>query len=110
MGPPPKSTDRNRTVGTRHRKPSSWRCRMVFREVDVVEIKEMLRLWVRGHGYKAIARLTQMDRKTVRRYVEAALRAGLRQAGGETQITDGAIGEAADTVRAAPPRSPSRAL
>jgi len=25
---------------------------MVFREVDVVEVKEMLRLWVRGHGYK----------------------------------------------------------
>jgi len=55
---------------------------MVFREVDVVEVKEMLRLWVRGHGYKSIARLTQIDRKTVRRYVEAALRAGLRQAGG----------------------------
>jgi hypothetical protein len=62
---------------------------LVFREVDVVEVKEMLRLWVRGHGFKSMVRLTQIDRKTVRRYVEAAVSAGMRQAGGEAQITDG---------------------
>jgi len=78
---------------------------MVFREVDVVEVKEMLRLWVRGHGYKAIARLTQIDRKTVRRYVEAAVRAGLTQAGGEAQIADGLVGEVINGVR--PARHPS---
>jgi transposase len=79
--------------------------RMVFREVDVVEVKEMLRLWVRGHGYKSIARLSQIDRKTVRRYVEAAVRAGMRQAGGETQITDGLVGEVINQVR--PARHPN---
>src|SRR3989442_3624665 len=103
MGPPPKSTDRNGTVARRHGKPSSWRCRLVFREVDVVEVKEMLRLWVRGHGYKAIARLTQIDRKTVRRYIEAAQRAGLRRDGGESQITDGLVGEGIVVVRPARP-------
>ena len=77
----------------------------MFREVDVVEVKEMLRLWVRGHGYKAIARLTQIDRKTVRRYVEAAVRAGLRLAGGESQITDGLVGEVINAVRPARPGS-----
>jgi transposase len=79
--------------------------RMVFREVDVVEVKEMLRLWVRGHGYKSIARLTQIDRKTVRRYVEAAVRVGMRQAGGETQITEGLVGEVINQVR--PARHPN---
>jgi transposase len=74
---------------------------MVFREVDVVEIKEMLRLWVRGHGYKAIARLTQIDRKTVRRYIEAAVAAGLRRDGGESQITDALVGEVINAVRPA---------
>lgn len=40
---------------------------MAVQEVHVVEVREMLRLWVRGHAYKSIARLTQIDRKTVRR-------------------------------------------
>ena len=82
---------------------------MVFREVDVVEVKEMLRLWARGHGYKSIARLAQMDRKTVRRYVEAAVRAGMTQAGGEAQITDGLVGEVINVVRPARPGSHGRA-
>src|SRR5260370_18334233 len=77
--------------------------RMVFREVDVVEVKEMLRLWVRGHGYKSIARLTQIDRTTVRRYIEAAAHAGPRQADGDAQITDGLVGEEINAVRPAPP-------
>src|SRR5260370_26238540 len=86
-------------------KATSGRCRMVFREVDVVEVKEMLGLWVRGHGYKSIARLTQIDRKTVRRYIEAAVHAGLRQADGESQITDGLAGEVINAVRPARPGS-----
>jgi transposase len=82
---------------------------LVFREVDVVEVKEMLRLWVRGHGFKSMARLTQIDRKTVRRYVEAAVSAGMRQAGGEAQITDGLVGEVINAVRPARPGSHGRA-
>lgn len=44
----------------------------MFREVPVHEIKEVLRLWVRGEGLRSIERLTVVDRKTVRRYVAAA--------------------------------------
>ena len=39
----------------------------MFREVRVYEIREVLRLWVRGEGLRSIERLAGMDRKTVRR-------------------------------------------
>src|SRR6202051_4735388 len=45
---------------------------MSFREVQVHEVREVLRLWVRGEGLRSIERLAVVDRKTVRRYVEAA--------------------------------------
>ena len=38
---------------------------MAFREVHVIEIKEVLRLWLRGKGYRAIAETGPVDRKTV---------------------------------------------
>jgi hypothetical protein len=49
----------------------------LYREVPMVEVREVLRLWLRGHGYRRIAELVRADRKTVRRYVEAAQGAGL---------------------------------
>ena len=48
---------------------------MSFREVQVHEIREVLRLWLRGEGQRAVARRAAVDRKTVRRYIEARLRA-----------------------------------
>lgn len=66
---------------------------MAFREVGVVEIREVLRLWVRGEGYRAIARLTRVDRRTVRSYVEAAHVAGLVRDGDESQLTDELLGQ-----------------
>ena len=50
---------------------------MAYRELFVQEIKEVLRLWVRGRGYRMVARRTSVDRKTVRRYAEAAEALGL---------------------------------
>lgn len=35
------------------------------------EVREVLRLWVEGEGLRAIDRLTRVDPKTVRRYVDA---------------------------------------
>jgi len=64
----------------------------VFREVSVIEAREVLRLCLKKYGQRAIARMLGMDRKTVRRYVEAAADAGLVQDGGEEQLTDEAIG------------------
>lgn len=36
----------------------------------MVEIKEVLRLRLLGKGYRKLAELTEVDRKTVRRYIE----------------------------------------
>lgn len=65
----------------------------------MVEVREVLRLWLRGHGKRAIARLAQVDRKTVRRYLEAAERAGLERSGGEMQLTDELLGALAEELR-----------
>jgi hypothetical protein len=50
---------------------------MAFREVQVHEIREVLRLWLRGEGLRSAERLAGLDRKTVRRYVAAAQACGL---------------------------------
>jgi transposase len=72
---------------------------MAFREVPVFEIKEVLRLALSGEGYRSIARLTAVDRKTARRYVEAAVAAGMDVGGGVEQLTDGLIGAVCGSVR-----------
>lgn len=73
---------------------------MGFREVSVVEVKEVLRLWRQGQGVRGIARLAGVDRKTVRRYLAAAAAAGLvrAQAG---ELTDGHIGAVVRGAKAA---------
>ncbi len=64
---------------------------MAYREVSVVEIKEILRHWIKGFGYRKVAGFTGSDRKTVRRYVELATKLGLRKGEGEAQLTDDLI-------------------
>jgi len=61
---------------------------MAFRELRVYEVREVLRLWLGDHGFRAVERLSGVDRKTVRRYVMAAVEVGLDRAGGEDQLTD----------------------
>lgn len=63
------------------------------------EIREVLRLWLRGEGQRAVARRASVDRKTVRRYVEAAVECGLVRAGGEAQLGDELIGAVCERVR-----------
>jgi hypothetical protein len=72
---------------------------VAFREVGVHEIREVLRLWLRGEGLRSVARLARVDRKTARRYVEAALACGLDRAGGEEQLGDELLGAIAERVR-----------
>ena len=50
---------------------------MAYREVTMVEIKEVLRLWRAGAKKKRIAAQLTLDVKTVRRYVAAAEGCGL---------------------------------
>lgn len=72
---------------------------MACREVGVVEIKEILRLRLQGRGQRKIAELTLVDRKTVRRYLEAAERCGFCFDGDATRITDELIGALVVAVR-----------
>ena len=73
---------------------------MSYREVHVVEVREVVRLWSRGESQRAISRLTGLDRKTVRRYVRAAKQAGCRV--GEP-AADEVVGEVIGRVRAQGP-------
>ena len=50
----------------------------MFREVTMIELKEVLRLWGKGLAKKRIAAQLGLDPKTVRRYLKAAIVAGLR--------------------------------
>ena len=61
---------------------------MAFREVSVLEIKEVLRLWLAGREKKVIARLLALDIKTVRRYVEVAEFCGLKRCDGVGSLTE----------------------
>jgi hypothetical protein len=45
---------------------------MAFREVPVTEIREVLRAWLAGAGLRGVAEQAGADRKTARRYVQAA--------------------------------------
>ena len=72
---------------------------MAFREVRVFEVREVLRLWLAGEGIRATERLVGFDRKTVRRYVEAAVGLGLVRGGGDAQLTDMFIGLVVEAVR-----------
>ena len=74
---------------------------MAYREVSVVSVREILRLWVRGHPVREIGRLTGTDRKTVARYVEAAERLGLAPGQAEAAITDELLGAVVEAVRPA---------
>ena len=79
---------------------------MAFREVRVFEVREVLRLWLRNESLRAIERLSGLDRKTVRRYVEAAKGLGLVREDGEDRLDEALIGAVVEAVR--PHRSDGR--
>jgi hypothetical protein len=74
---------------------------MVFREVSVIEIREVLRAWLAGKGLRKVAGQSGVDRKTARSYVNVALAAGLVRDGGEGQLTDELVGLVVAAVRPA---------
>src|SRR6202171_5233552 len=53
----------------------------MFREVTMIERKEVLRLWGKGLPKKRVAAQVGLDPKTVRRYLKAATAAGLHADG-----------------------------
>lgn len=74
---------------------------MAFREVDVLEVREVLRQWLSGAGLRTVSERAGVDRKTARRYVEAARAAGLSRDGGVEQVSDELIGAVVAAVRPA---------
>lgn len=57
---------------------------------------------LRGEGIRPVERLSGVNRKTVRRYVEAAVAHGLRSDGGEVQLTDEFSRSVVEAVRPHP--------
>jgi transposase len=72
---------------------------MAFREVAVTEIREVLRAWLSGAGLRQVAAWAGVDRKTARRYVQAAVEAGLAREAGAGQLSDELVGQVAQAVR-----------
>ena len=66
---------------------------MAYREVTMLEVKEVLRLWLRGRPKKAIARSTKVSRNTVRAYIAAARGCGLDEKAGEGALTEEALAD-----------------
>jgi transposase len=83
--------------------------RMSYREVSVIEVKEILRLWLEGHSLRKVTTLAGADRKTVRRYVEAAQAAGLSQERDVGQLSDELLGQVIAAVRPERPRGVGQA-
>src|SRR5262245_66679492 len=79
---------------------------MAYRELGVIEIREVLRRFCRGDGLQAIARGTGSDRKTVGKYVAAAVAAGLRR--GDPAPTEDHVAAVRAAVRALAPGRPGR--
>jgi len=72
---------------------------MAYREVTMLEVKEVLRLWLRGVPKKRIALQRGLDPKTVRRQIELAQECGLRRELAEEAVTDELLFALAEKLR-----------
>ena len=71
---------------------------MAFRELTMIDVKEVLRRWSAGHSDRKIAREASVDRKTAARYTAVA--ATLFARGRE--LADDEVHEVAQRVQARP--------
>jgi len=72
---------------------------MSYRELSMTDVMEVLRRWSAGQSIRETARGSGVDRKTVRRYIEAATRAGLTVGG---TLDEGVVCEIVRSVQARP--------
>ena len=77
---------------------------MAYRELHMIDVREILRRQRLGHGARRIAAAVGIDRKTAGRYVEAAQAAGITP---ETELTDSVVHDVARRVQAREPAPPS---
>lgn len=75
---------------------------MAYREVTMLEVKEVLRQWVDGGRKKAIARRVGVDRNTVRSYIKIAEQCGLKQGGGLGSLTEERLAEVLVALKVPP--------
>ena len=77
---------------------------MSFRELSMIEVKEVLRRWQAGQSARQIARDGVSDRKTVARYVSAATALGVSR---QQPLDDATVAAIAERVQARPAVDPS---
>lgn len=65
---------------------------MAYREVGMIEVKEVLRQWLEGAGKKTVARRVGVDAKTARRYIAVAEDCGLERSSGVAGLTEEMLG------------------
>ena len=72
---------------------------MSFRELSMIEIREVLRRWTAGQAVRAVARETGVDRKTVDRYVNAARESGMERG---SELSDAIVTAVSQRVQGRP--------
>lgn len=82
---------------------------MSFRELTMIEVREVIRRWKAEQGLREMSRETGLDRKTVRRYVEVLEELGVAR---DVELDDALVHEVGKRVqtRAVPEPSPERVL
>jgi hypothetical protein len=78
---------------------------MAYRELGVIELREVWRRYSAGDGVRAIARGTGGDRKTVAKYIAAAVAVGLHH--GAPPPTDEQLAEFVRGLRGTPVGRPA---
>jgi transposase len=78
---------------------------MAYREVTLLEVKEVLLLWLRRRGKRAIARSVGLSRNTVRSYLDVATECGLVADAGEGALTEEKLAEVLVRLKGRPRRS-----
>lgn len=78
---------------------------MAYREVTLLEVKEVIRLWLRGRSVRATARSLGVSRNTVRSYIEVAQECGLSPEAGEDALSDEKLSELLVRLKARPRRT-----
>jgi len=78
---------------------------VAYREVGMLEIKEVLRLWLKGTAKKRIARQLGLDPKTVRRYIRVAEQCGLTPSQGVAALSEERLGTVMLALHSQPARS-----
>jgi len=77
---------------------------MAYREVTMIDVKEVLRQWLSGRFLKEMARWIDLDRNTVRRYIQVAQSCGLCPEDGVETLTEEKVAEVISALGSGPGR------